>query len=161
MKMLPLTNKSDRFALVDADLHDILAVHAWHQTSLGYCARYDNKHNARRMVYMHRQLLITDDAPRGSLYVDHINGNKLDNRTSNLRLATKAQNMRNRGPTRVNTSGYKGVCYHAQSSKWRAYIKTDYKQLYLGLFENPRDAALAYNEAALRLHGDFAYLNPI
>lgn len=161
MNLLPLTNQPDKLAMIDPDMYAYLSGYLWHLTNLGYCARYDCAQGAKQMVYMHRQVLDVHDGSGPHLYVDHINGNRADNRRSNLRLATKAENMRNRGRTKANTSGFKGVSYHAQSSKWRAYIKTNYKQLYLGLFEDPREAAKAYNEAALMLHGDFACLNPV
>ncbi len=93
--------------------------------------------------------------------VDHINGNPLDNRRENLRICENAENNRNKGLTKASTSGYKGVSLYKRSGTWRAYIVTNYKQKHLGTFDNPIDAAKAYNVAAIKFHGEFARLNDI
>lgn len=107
------------------------------------------------------------DAPRG-LVVDHINHDILDNRRENLRLATSSQNSQNKLKTRDNTkySQFKGVCFYAYDGKklarpWRAYIKINGKRQWLGYFQTEADAALAYNEKAKELFGEFALLNDI
>lgn len=93
--------------------------------------------------------------------IDHINRDKLDNRIDNLREACKAENERNRDKYRINTSGYKGVWFHNQRKKWCAEITTNGKSRKLGLFDSKEDAAVAYNEASLKYHGEFAYQNII
>jgi hypothetical protein len=95
------------------------------------------------------------------IVIDHIDRNKLNNRKSNLRLATHRQNDCNKIVRKDSVSGYKGVQLHKQTGKWRARIKVDYKNIHLGLFEDILDAAKAYNEAALRYYGEFAYLNDV
>lgn len=87
--------------------------------------------------------------------VDHINGNKLDNRMENLRSASVKENSRNSGTRPTNTSGYKGV-YKAMSGKWQACIGVDYKKIYLGVFDTPELAHKVYAEAAKKHHKDFA-----
>ena len=79
--------------------------------------------------------------PNGDL--DHINGDKLDNRIANLREATRKQNMQNVRQHKHNTSGVKGVAWHSQRNKWRAYIFVDYRQIHLGLFDTKEAAAAA------------------
>ena len=93
--------------------------------------------------------------------VDHINQNKLDNRRLNLRAATHGQNQWNRGRRRDNTSGFKGVCFDKRRGLYMAYINANHQRQYLGYFISPRQAALAYNQAAADLHGEFACLNRI
>jgi hypothetical protein len=88
--------------------------------------------------------------------IDHINENPSDNRWENLRAATKSQNMRNISKIKSNTSGFKGVGWHKQTEKWRAYIIADGRTYHLGLFPSKEDAAKAYADAAIRLHGSFA-----
>jgi hypothetical protein len=90
------------------------------------------------------------------LLIDHINGIPSDNRIENLRLATNAQNLANRGKTKSNTSGYKGVYLHNQTKKWVASIKHLGKKYALGCFVNPEDAHNAYKTASLRLNQEFA-----
>lgn len=87
--------------------------------------------------------------------VDHINGDRANDRIANLRLATQAENLRNRGKQKNNTSGFKGVYQHAQNN-WRARITKDGRQYCLGLYSTPEEAHRAYAIAAERLHGDFA-----
>jgi len=111
--------------------------------------------NGQRQI--HRILL----NPRKGEEIDHIDGNRLNNQRSNLRLATSTQNKRNRGPRKDNTSGYKGVCWHKQRQKWAANIHDGNKYHSLGLHANKIDAAKAYNKAALEYHGEFAWINKL
>lgn len=152
---------SDKLAIVDSCLSLRLQAYTWNLSSLGYCYRIRKSSEHRQMIYLHREVMSSfGDLPKTAL-VDHINNNRLDNRAANLRLASKSENMCNRGPTSSSKSGYKGVYEHKPSRKWRAYIKKDYKQVYLGVFNTKEEAAIAYNRAALELHGKFAFLNPV
>ena len=93
--------------------------------------------------------------------VDHRNGNKLDNRKSNLRICSRSENQMNRGKQKNNTSGFKGVSQIKMNQKWVAYIKVNYKRIYIGCFLKKVDAARAYNMAALKYHGEFGLLNKV
>jgi hypothetical protein len=96
------------------------------------------------------------------MVIDHIDGNKLNNKRNNLRVCTRQQNTFNSKRNAKNNSGYKGVYLHKQPggrSLWRARIKINYKTIHLGLFEDPRDAGLAYDVAAIKYFGVFARPN--
>lgn len=108
-------------------------------------------------VYMHRLIC---GALVGEI-VDHINGNRLDNRRANLRIVNDKQNALNRGKQRNNTSGYKGVTKHTINKSWCAEIKAGNKRVRLNGFSTPEDAAIAYNYLAIKYHGEFAVLNEI
>jgi hypothetical protein len=88
--------------------------------------------------------------------IDHINGNRSDNRIKNLREANHAQNTQNSKTRAHNTSGMKGVGLH--KGKWRALIRVEGKSKHLGYFATPGDAHAAYCSAATELHGEFARL---
>jgi hypothetical protein len=88
--------------------------------------------------------------------IDHANGNGLDNRRSNLRPFTGAQNHWNSGISRTNWSGHKGVGWNKAEGKWRARIQANGKRLFLGYFDTAEDAGHAYDAAARELHGEFA-----
>lgn len=88
--------------------------------------------------------------------IDHINGERSDNRLVNLREATSRENAKNLGVRSTNTSGYKGVHFHRQSGKWRARICVDYKYVSLGLFVTPECAYAAYCNAARKHFGNMA-----
>lgn len=103
---------------------------------------------------MHRVLL---SAPIG-IQVDHKDSNGLNNRRSNLRLATNAENQFNQRPPINNTSGVKGVNWSKVDAKWRARITVTGYQHHLGLFKNIEDAAAAYAQASITMHGDFGRL---
>ena len=133
-----------------------LAQMAWHSSN-GYAA-----HNLRRrqakglypLLLMHRLIL---NAPP-ELSVDHINGNKLDNRRSNLRLATHTENMQNRKMAKHNTCGFKGVWQRKRNGKtsYRAEIRCNGKRHTLGTFLTPNEAHEAYLKASRELHGKFS-----
>lgn len=95
----------------------------------------------------------------GWSFIDHINGNGLDNRRANLRPADQAKNGRNVGPRAHNTSGYKGVTWSRHSRKWHAQISVDKQRHHLGLYEDVIEAARAYDLAAVHYFGEFAWTN--
>jgi hypothetical protein len=103
---------------------------------------------------MHRFLI-----GEAGLYVDHRNGDGLDNRRANLRSATNSQNQANRGKSKRNKSGFKGVYFHKPAQKFLASIQFEGKLRHLGLFADPIEAAKAYDAAALEYFGQFAKTN--
>ena len=151
MKELELTN--GQFAIVDDEDFDELNQWKW-TFSKGYAIRCDKFGNS---IYMHRAV---NKTPTG-MQTDHINQNKLDNRKENLRASTRSQNMANVTTCSHNTSGYKGVSFHKNRGKWRAYIRVNKKQISLGMFTSKEIAAIAYNEAAKVYFGNFAKLNSV
>lgn len=84
--------------------------------------------------------------------IDHINGDKRDNRLSNLRAVTQSQNMQNVGPQSRNKSGFRGVSWDASRNKWAAHICVDRKQRNLGRFASVDEAVAAYRTAQAALH---------
>jgi AP2 domain/HNH endonuclease len=102
---------------------------------------------------MHRMIL------EGYPFVDHVNGNGLDNRKANLRQATAQEQAWNRKKQGNCSSKYKGVCWSKHARKWVVHIKIDYQQVYLGYFKDEVEAALAYDEAARKNFGEFARTN--
>lgn len=104
------------------------------------------------LVYMGNAISDNDD-------IDHIDRDATNNRYNNLRIATKVENSCNRKIQTNNTTGYKGVCYHANAKKYVAYISYNNKRKHLGTFSNAIDAAICYDNAAKQLHGEYAVLN--
>jgi hypothetical protein len=101
---------------------------------------------------MHRLIM---EAP-SDVHVDHINNNGLDNRRSNLRFATPAQNAHNRSVI-LSSSGFKGVSSNGR--RWRAQICAADKRMHLGTYDTPELAARAYDAKARELFGEFAFTN--
>jgi hypothetical protein len=99
--------------------------------------------------------------PEKGMVIDHLDGNPLNNQKKNLRICTHSENMRNRNLYVNNTSGFKGVYWHKTTKKWMSYIRINKKSLYLGIYTCPIDAGRAYNDAALKYHGEFAHINKI
>ena len=134
--------------LIDDEDFEQLSAYRWRilKGKKGGIYAHTCKH---RPVLMHRMLI---SVPQGKC-IDHINGNGLDNRRSNLRVATLSQNQMNRGVQKNNKSGVKGV-YFSQG-KWRAQIKSNKRYLFIGTFSTRELAAAAYQKAAIELHGEF------
>lgn len=171
---IPLTSKDGGdMAIVDAEDMRRLSEHGWHRrafatnghTETVYAHRGDYSSGKLQTVKMHREIF--GDIPEG-LEVDHINGDGRDNRKENLRLVTRSQNAQNqRKTTKPTASKYKGVSYMQPYSKktlanpWVAKICKDYQRMHIGSFATEEEAALAYNEKAKELHGEYARLNKI
>lgn len=135
-------------ALIDLSDIEKVGKHRWYASTKGYVKSQDN-------LRLHRLVM---DAPDGYL-VDHVNRIPLDNRKSNLRLCTPAENSRNVGVSQSNSTGFKGVYFEKLNNKYRARIKYNGKRVSLGCYENAVDAAIAYDKKAIELFGDFAYTN--
>lgn len=104
---------------------------------------------------MHRLII----GAREGEYVDHINGNGLDNRRSNLRIATAMTNQQNRKLQKNNKSGYKGVSWDNTNRAWICQIRVNKRSKFLGYFKDAQEAGKAYDVAAEKYFGKFAKLN--
>jgi hypothetical protein len=152
---IPLTQ--GKFAIVDPDDYFWLSKRKWYAVKGAltfYAVGTVFKEGKGHRLHMHRDVLNVAEG----MVVDHINHNGLDNRKANLRPATAAQNAwsaaRRRGP-----SGYKGVSFDKKRRLWRASIAYCGKREFLGHFSDKREAAKAYDRAAIKYHGQFASLN--
>jgi len=150
--LIPLTQ--GKFAIVDAEDYDRLSQYKWYASK---CKNtyYACRAKGRTTIRMHREIM---RAPKG-LMCDHKNHNGLDNRKSTLRLCTNAQNCYNQQASSNGTSKHKGVSWHKCSRKWSARIRCDGKFYHLGDYEDEIEAAMAYDDKAVELFGEFAYLN--
>ena len=137
MKTL-LSTKNEKILLSDED-YNAITIHTWYVNKNGYAERQVQIAGKRKAVYLH--YLIIGKPPEGKI-VDHINGNKLDNRKENLRFITRQQNQYNRHKDR-------GISFARK--KWVAYIHHDYKKIHLGSFTT-REEALKKRKEAEKLH---------
>ncbi len=160
MKEIPITK--GRVALVDDEDYAAIAQWKWGiftGNGQAYAVRAERANNRRHYIRMHHLVL----PKKPGFMIDHINGNSLDNRRSNLRYATAAQNSQNRpGNTLHNRSSqYKGVSHRPSpcASPWQADILAFGKRTYLGVYATEIEAARAYDAAARIHHGEFARLN--
>ncbi len=103
-------------------------------------------------VRMHREIM----RPLKGEQVDHVDGDGLNNQRYNLRTASHAENVRNRGKQKNNTSGFKGVKWNGAAKKWEAKIGVDGKDVYLGVYTSKEIAYGVYCEAAKKHHGKYA-----
>ncbi len=158
MMFIPLSQ--GLFTLVDDDVYEELSKFKWYVSHEGrnrmYAFRLDRE-NGNRHTRIHRVIM----GAKPDKVVDHQDGNPLNNLRSNLRICTQWENGKNVGLRVNNTSGWKGVSWQKNRGYWQAIIRINGKMTGVGCFENPIHAAMAYNEAALEHHGEFARLNSI
>lgn len=144
--MILTTNKGIEFQIDDED-YDIVSRFSWNLDHKGYVVALSS------YLKLHRLVMRICDS---KIFIDHINMDKLDCRKLNLRVCTNSQNMSNRLKTKRNTSGYKGVSWHKSAKKWMASIRFNSKSIYLGLYDDPKDAFDSYKKKSLELQGEFA-----
>lgn len=148
----------DLVALVDDDIYVYFSNWCW-QYAGGYASR-DGSSLGKLLLHKEIWKFYYGKIPEGK-EIDHINRDKLDCRKENLRLATRSQNAANMKPYITNTSGYKGVHFATNMNKWKATIRINGEKVHLGFYKNINEAARAYNIAAKKHFGEFAYLNII
>lgn len=152
-KRIPIGN--GKTTMVSPEDYPYLSKFTWRISQFGY-ARHSRRMPGKTVgIFMALAILWR---PKG-FHVDHINGNKLDNRRENLRICTQQQNSRNKKVQRNSKTGIKGVKYMHREKKYQARIMVNYKSISLGYFKTAKEAGRAYDVAALRYFGDFARLN--
>lgn len=140
-------------ALIDREDLDRVMGFRWYDRPDGYAYGVI----VYRWVLLHRFILNAED---GSV-IDHKNRDTLDCRKENLRFCSFSQNSMNSRKRIGGSSRFKGVHFESQTRKWRAEVTVNYKTIKLGRFSSEEEAAIAYNSAALDLHGEFARINEI
>lgn len=171
MKKIKLIGKhgEGKFALVDNENYYFLNKWNWtaqfvKRNNNYYAIRHEGKRGERKCFMMHRVIMKLTNP---KILVDHANGNGLDNRKNNLRKSTYSQNAINCGKPKLNkkqSSTYKGVCYieiKNFNKNWNVRISVNGKRIYIDTYLTEVEAAKAYNKAAKKYHGEFAYLNKI
>ena len=156
MKEIKLTQ--NQIALVDDNLFNYLSQFKWRCDSHGYAIHSFREGKKVKSIFMAR-LIMGEPADR---MIDHADRNPLNNQKYNLRIATRGQNRSNSVPS-IKTSSYKGVCKikFNKSNPYMATIKHNKVSHHLGYFKNEQEAALAYNQKASELFGEFANLNNV
>lgn len=156
IRLIPLTQGQN--AIVDADDYEFISKYDWYaQWSPcvnGFYAVRSTIAPNRKAIRIHREILglSLGDKRQG----DHINGNMLDNRKDNLRIATHHQNSHNTKKSCMNTSGYKGVSLYSKTNRWKAQHTVSGKPTHIGYFKSKEDAAQAYMLIIYINHGDFS-----
>jgi hypothetical protein len=163
MKLVPLSK--GLFAMVDDEDFELVNQFKWSaaifRNGVTYAVRSGkrNKGQKRGGMRMHRLILGLTDP---KIFADHRDHNGLNNQRNNIRVATNSQNQANSIIKKDNTtSKHRGVRWRDNHSVWQAQIYVDNKQIHLGTFKTEIDAAIAYNNAALKHKGEFAILNQV
>lgn len=154
-----LVHKGEKYyAKIDLEYIELISDYRWYAHKSKYSGFYARSATKGDFISMHQLVL----PKKESLYIDHINGDTLDNRRCNLRHATASQNQLNRARmSKRNTSGYRGVYFHKNWKRWSANIWKDGKFTHIGSFGTAKEAAIAYNKATKETHGEFGRLNII
>ena len=148
---VPLTKGYE--SIIDIDCVDLVKNCNWCVKPGGrtYYAMSNKPRPDRGTFFMHGVIL---PSPNG-FFIDHIDGNGLNNKRNNLRIVTHTQNMFNRRLRVDNASGFKGVFWHKHTKKWASEIVANKIRHHLGYFKTPEDAHAAYIAAAKKLHGEY------
>lgn len=160
MKKIPLTN-SRLFAIVSDTDFELVSRYKWRLMKdrwNTYAWRNPTKHYTG--IFMHCLIM----PPLENMMTDHIDGNGLNNQKENIRHCTNSQNQAKARLSKSNTSGYRGVRYEKRKTRrkhWRAYITNEGRTISLGIYNTAVEAARAYNQAAKKLFGEYAYQNPL
>lgn len=141
--------------LVDDEDYDFLTQWKWCVGGSGYALRGTSINGKKKTVFMHREVNETAEG----FDTDHINNDKLDNRSANLRHTTTSQNLMNATPMKGKSSRYKGVSFVKSHKKWSSRIQIKDKYVFLGYFDLEIEAAKKYNARASEVYGKFARLN--
>jgi hypothetical protein len=158
--VMSICTPADHLFRIDAEDWPRISGFKWYVSSDGGGRMYVYTYVDKKKSYLHRMIL---EAPHGQR-VDHRNGDPLDNRKANLRLATHQQNMFNCGKRstykgKPTSSSFKGVTWDKSCGRYKAQIAKDGVKHNLGYFHDPRKAALAHDHAALDMFGEFAWTN--
>lgn len=145
--------------IFDIDDYDLIKKYNWHYCGRNYIGTtiYNKEKKKHETVMLHRLIMGIQDKSWKEVVVDHINGDIYDNRKSNLRVVTQAQNSMNQKKSKNNTSGVSGVYSH--NNKWCAHIKLNGENIFLGIFENFDDAVMARKNAEDKYFGEYSYDN--
>lgn len=149
-------SNSDKEMMVDLDVWEQAKVYCWSE-SRGYAGtNMPGRRGQRRKkgAWIKFHIYAFPDCPSGMVR-DHINGNTLDNRRTNIRFVTAQQNNHNHGRSKVNTSGYTGVRWEADRKKWLARIKINDKAINLGRYARLEDAIAAREAAEIKYFGEY------
>lgn len=156
--------KSKKFGnfeiIIDAEDFNKIKEYYWYvgkKPNAFYVITNINKNNKRTTLKLHRLIM---DFPE-NMDIDHINHNTFDNRKTNLRICKHNKNTKNHKININNTSGFKGVTWFKYTKKWSVGIFSDGNRVHIGYFDDKIKAAMAYNEAAKKYHGEFANLNNV
>lgn len=136
--------------LFDADDFEVVKQHKWSIENSGYV------HTTIKQKHVRLHKLLLDS---GKFVIDHINGNRSDNRKCNLRLASPCQNACNQKISKKNKTGYKGVSWNHKRGKYESNIGYQGKSYFLGYYDSPIEAAKSYDKAAFKFFGEFANPN--
>lgn len=152
---MQITLRSGHVVMFDDDFADLVLSRKWRYATHGN-KKGDKQYVSGRLngrhVYLHR---LVAGAQKGQI-VDHINGDTLDNRRSNLRIVSASQNMQNRAKpnTGRQTSRFKGVTRVRGTPLWRVSIRPNREKIiWMGPFASEVEAAFAYDVASLQFHG--------
>lgn len=158
MKLIELQNDLDNYACVDDEDFERLNAYRWLVNAKGYVVRFEGSSYNRHQTFMHNQVL---NLPANS-GVDHIDNHKTNNQKNNLRIVTHSVNQQNRKTNSRNTTGYKGVSFSATrkyGGKYKATLGVNGKNISIGYFKTPEEAANAYDKKAVEIYGPDALTN--
>lgn len=150
MVEIKLGGKKGGIALVSDEDYEKVKNYYWNNGNRQVITNINKK-----TVSLHRFIM----KPKKNEIVDHINFNYFDNRRENLRICTKAENVRHQRKQKRSTSGFKGVNYKKREDRWQARITFNKKLIHIGYFDTAENAANAYDYMAKKLFGEYAVTN--
>ena len=146
---IPLTQ--GKFSIIDWEDYKRISKYKWYAAKSGKNF-YGQREYKNKPIKLHRFIMNVTDSNK---VIDHINHDTLDNRKSNLRICTQAENSRNTLKSNSNTSGFKGVVFNKSNGKYRSRITFNRKLIHLGYYNSSLEAHKVYCQKAKELYGEF------
>lgn len=162
MELYDINCKVIAETIFDLKYYEFIKDYSWHMSGNYVESFWVDENQCQKNMKLHQAIIyLSGQEVPDDCEIDHKDNNPLNNLENNLRICKHSDNVKNRKNIMKHSSKYKGVSFYKHTNKWRAKLRANHVDVFLGYFVNEDDAAKAYNIAAIKYFGEFARLNVI